>query len=190
MPDGAQSAPRMYDGPLLVFLRQSFLNQTPWMPALLSQRSIAGCPRVIPRNAPALTGGRWKTSPWSWPRPTNTRPTCPQIELLRSSTGFGSGWFLAACLKPGYEKIYGADFGICNKQNVRDWAPDRITLFNISNEIGESLSDKQEQFEFIHMSHVIEHVPKYSLLWVVDSLYWGLRRGGSVLLCTPNMEGP
>jgi hypothetical protein len=30
------------------------------------------------------------------------------------------------------------------------------------------------------MSHVIEHVPKY----------WALRRGGSVLLRTPNMEGP
>ena len=104
--------------------------------------------------------------------------------------GFGSGWFLAACLKLGYEKIYGADFGIRHKQNVRDWAPDRVTLFDISNEIGESLSDKQEQFEFIHMSHVIEHVPKYSLLWVVDSLYWALRRGGSVLLRTPNMEGP
>ena len=92
--------------------------------------------------------------------------------------------------KLGYEKIYGADFGICHKQNVRDWAPDRVTLFDISNEIGESLSDKQEQFEFIHMSHVIEHVPKYSLLWVVDSLYWALRRGGSILLRTPNMEGP
>jgi hypothetical protein len=39
------------------------------------------------------------------------------------------------------------------------------------------------------LSHVIEHVPKYSLLWVVDSLYWALRRGGSVLLRTPNMEG-
>ena len=40
------------------------------------------------------------------------------------------------------------------------------------------------------MSHVIEHVPKYSLLWVVDCLYGALRRGGSVLLRTPNMEGP
>lgn len=55
--------------------------------------------------------------------------------------GFGSGGFVAACLKLGYERIYGADFGICHKQNVRDWAPDRVTLFDIPNEIGESLSD-------------------------------------------------
>ena len=104
--------------------------------------------------------------------------------------GFGGGWFVAACLKLGYEKIYGADFGIAHKQHVREWARDRVTLLDIPNDIGEFLSDKQEQFEFIHMSHVIEHVPKYSLLWVVDSLYWALRRGGSVLLRTPNMEGP
>ncbi len=104
--------------------------------------------------------------------------------------GFGNGWFVAACLKLGYEKIYGADFGIARKQHVRDWAPDRVTLFEISTDIGEFLSDQAEQFDFIHMSHVIEHVPKYSLLWVVDSLYRALRHGGSVLLRTPNMEGP
>ena len=104
--------------------------------------------------------------------------------------GFGGGWFVAACLKLGYKNIYGADFGIAHKQHVREWAQDRVTLLDIPNDIGEFLSDKQEQFEFIHMSHVIEHVPKYSLLWVVDSLYWALRRGGSVLLRTPNMEGP
>jgi 2-polyprenyl-3-methyl-5-hydroxy-6-metoxy-1,4-benzoquinol methylase len=80
--------------------------------------------------------------------------------------GFGGGWFVAACLKLGYEKIYGGDFGIAHKQHVREWAPDRITLFDIPNDIGEFLSDKQEQFEFIHLSHVIEHVPKYLLLWV------------------------
>ena len=83
-----------------------------------------------------------------------------------------------------------ADFGIAHKQHLREWAPGRVTLFEIPNDIGEFLSDKQEQFEFIHLSHVIEHVPKYSLLWVVDSLYGALRRGGSVLLRTPNMEGP
>jgi len=49
---------------------------------------------------------------------------------------------LAACFKLGYEKICGADFGIRHKQNVRDWAPDRVTLFDISNEIGEFLRER------------------------------------------------
>ncbi len=104
--------------------------------------------------------------------------------------GFGGGWFLAACLRLGYRNLSGADFGIANKDYVRDWAPDRITLHEIHDNIGEFLSDKHEQYDFIHLSHVIEHVPKYSLLWLMDSLYQALRRGGTLLVRTPNMEGP
>jgi hypothetical protein len=40
------------------------------------------------------------------------------------------------------------------------------------------------------MSHVIEHVPKCSLLWVVDSLYWALRRRRFRAVAHANMEGP
>lgn len=104
--------------------------------------------------------------------------------------GFGGGWFLAACLKLGYRNLAGADFGIAHKNNIRNWAPDRITLHEIQDNIGEFLSDKKEQFDFIHMSHVIEHIPKYSLLWIADALYWALKPGGELLLRTPNMEGP
>ena len=104
--------------------------------------------------------------------------------------GFGEGWFLAACLKLGYRNLSGADFGIANKNHVRDWAPDRITLHEIEQNIGEFLAGKKERYDFIHLSHVIEHIPKYSLLWVGDALYWALKPAGSLLLRTPNMEGP
>ena len=104
--------------------------------------------------------------------------------------GFGGGWFLAACLKLGYNSLSGADFNIQNKDNIRRWAPDRITLHEIRGNIGDFLGDKREKYDFIHMSHVIEHIPKYSLFWIVDALYWALRRGGTLLLRTPNMEGP
>lgn len=104
--------------------------------------------------------------------------------------GFGSGWFLAACLKLGYRKLSGADFLIGNKAFVKDWVPNAITLHEIKGNIGTFLEDKAEQFDFIHMSHVIEHIPKYSLLWIVDALYSALKPGGTLLLRTPNMEGP
>ncbi len=118
-------------------------------------------------------------------------PLLPAAKTARIlDIGFGTGWFLAACLKLGYSNLWGADFGIQHKDYVRGWAPDRITLCEIQNDIGEFLSDKKEQFDFIHMSHVIEHIPKYSLFWVVDGLYWSLKPGGIVFLRTPNMEGP
>ena len=104
--------------------------------------------------------------------------------------GFGSGWFLAACLKLGYCNLSGADFGISHKGYVADWVPGRVTLYEIHDNIGEFLAGQKDQYDFIHVSHVIEHVPKYSLLWVVDALYQALKRGGTLLLRTPNMEGP
>jgi 2-polyprenyl-3-methyl-5-hydroxy-6-metoxy-1,4-benzoquinol methylase len=118
-------------------------------------------------------------------------PYLPKNKTARIlDIGFGEGWFLAACLKLGYSSLSGADFGIQHKDYVRGWDPDRVTLHEIQGNIGEFLSDKKELYDFIHMSHVIEHIPKYSLLWVVDALYAALKPGGQILLRTPNMEGP
>jgi 2-polyprenyl-3-methyl-5-hydroxy-6-metoxy-1,4-benzoquinol methylase len=104
--------------------------------------------------------------------------------------GFGGGWFLAACVKLGYTNLSGADFGIENKAHVADWLTGNIALHQIEGDIGAFLNDHSGQYDFVHMSHVIEHIPKYSLLWVVDALYASLKPGGVLLLRTPNMEGP
>jgi 2-polyprenyl-3-methyl-5-hydroxy-6-metoxy-1,4-benzoquinol methylase len=104
--------------------------------------------------------------------------------------GFGGGWFLAACLKLDYTNLSGADFGIENKGYVAEWKKGAIALCEIENDIGTFLSNHAAQYDFIHMSHVIEHIPKYSLLWIVDALYNALKPGGILLLRTPNMEGP
>jgi 2-polyprenyl-3-methyl-5-hydroxy-6-metoxy-1,4-benzoquinol methylase len=104
--------------------------------------------------------------------------------------GFGGGWFLGACLKLGYTNLSGAEFGIENKRHVADWRKGTITLHQIETDIGTFLSHHPEQYDFIHMSHVIEHIPKYSLFWIVDALYQAMKPGGVLLLRTPNMEGP
>jgi 2-polyprenyl-3-methyl-5-hydroxy-6-metoxy-1,4-benzoquinol methylase len=104
--------------------------------------------------------------------------------------GFGGGWFLAACLNLGYRNLSGADFGIKNKEHVRGWSPESIQLYEIDDNIGNFLASRAQAYDFIHMSHVIEHIPKYSLLWVVDALYLSLKPGGTLMLRTPNMEGP
>jgi 2-polyprenyl-3-methyl-5-hydroxy-6-metoxy-1,4-benzoquinol methylase len=118
-------------------------------------------------------------------------PLLPQNkEAAILDIGFGGGWFLAACLKLGYRNLSGAEFGIAHKEYIRSWSERPIQLYEIQDDIGSFLSDKEEKYDFIHLSHVIEHIPKYSLLWVVDAIYRALRPGGTVMLRTPNMEGP
>jgi len=114
----------------------------------------------------------------------------PSKDAAIIDIGFGGGWFIAACLELGYTNVSGADFGIANKTHIRGWSKESVTLFEIQSDIGDFLNDRPEQYDFIHMSHVIEHIPKYSLLWVVDALFRALKKGGILLLRTPNMEGP
>jgi len=114
----------------------------------------------------------------------------PDKDAAILDIGFGDGWFIAACLKLGYTSVSGADFGIANKLHIADWSNSAVTLHEIKKDIGEFLSDKPERYDFIHMSHVIEHIPKYSLLWIADSLFHALKKNGVLLLRTPNMEGP
>jgi 2-polyprenyl-3-methyl-5-hydroxy-6-metoxy-1,4-benzoquinol methylase len=105
--------------------------------------------------------------------------------------GFGSGWFIAACVKQGYTNIYGADFFAKEKAKEIVLSCDAIKeVYDIDDNIGNFLSQNAQKFDFIHMSHVIEHVPKYSLFYIVDSLFKSLSKGGILLLRTPNMEGP
>jgi SAM-dependent methyltransferase len=101
--------------------------------------------------------------------------------------GFGDGWFLGACRQLEYSNLAGAEFNPGTRPYLREWG---VTLYKIDTDIGAFLKDHPEEYDFIHMSHVIEHIPKYSLLWIVDSLYRALRRGGTLLLRTPNMESP
>lgn len=101
--------------------------------------------------------------------------------------GFGDGWFMAACLALGYKNVSGAEFAPENKPYLKNW---NVTLHKIESDIGEFLADHPGEFDFIHMSHVIEHIPKYSLLWIGDALYRALKSGGMLFLRTPNMEGP
>ncbi|MCU1302650.1 MAG: Methyltransferase type 12 [Candidatus Sulfotelmatobacter sp.] len=101
--------------------------------------------------------------------------------------GFGNGWFMAACLHLGYTNVSGAEFAPENKPYLKEW---NVKLHKIESEIGEFLAKHPGEYDFIHMSHVIEHIPKYSLLWIVDAIYQALRKQGTLFLRTPNMEGP
>ena len=101
--------------------------------------------------------------------------------------GFGDGWLMAACLHLGYTNISGAEFAPENKPYLKEWP---VRLHKIHSDIGEFLAQHPAEYSFIHLSHVIEHIPKYSLLWIVNALYQALQKNGTLCLRTPNMEGP
>lgn len=104
--------------------------------------------------------------------------------------GFGNGWFIKACINLGYINIHGADFIADKKQYLKNLSPNIINIYNIDKNIGDLLVKLPNKFDFIHLSHVIEHIPKYSLLYIVDSIYLALKINGTVFIRTPNMEGP
>ena len=105
--------------------------------------------------------------------------------------GFGNGWFMAACIRMGYTNIYGADFfGKEKTQKVVDACTSIKEVFNIKKNIGDFLLEINQKFDYIHMSHVIEHIPKYSLFYHADAIYKSLEKEGVLLLRTPNMESP
>ncbi len=105
--------------------------------------------------------------------------------------GFGMGQFSAACIHLGYENIHCADFGAKHKLlKVCKEFPQIKGVHDIESTIGDFLGDSDEKFDFIHLSHVIEHIPKHSLLYLVDSVYKSLNRDGIFFARTPNMLGP
>jgi 2-polyprenyl-3-methyl-5-hydroxy-6-metoxy-1,4-benzoquinol methylase len=116
------------------------------------------------------------------------RPVLPSNKDARIlDIGCGNGWFAAACRELGYTNVCVADFDISRKSYICDWG---VTFYRIEKDIGAMLAQHQQEFDFIHMSHVIEHIPKYSLLWLGDAVYQALKKDGMVYLRTPNMEGP
>ena len=105
--------------------------------------------------------------------------------------GCEMGTFSAACIHLGYKNIHCADFRAKYKfQKISKEFPQIKGVYDIESTIGDFLGDSNEKFDFIHLSHVIEHIPKYSLLYLVDSIYKSLNRDGIFFVRTPNMLGP
>tara|TARA_B100000700_G_C15021745_1_gene846072 strand:- start:757 stop:1581 length:825 start_codon:yes stop_codon:yes gene_type:complete len=118
----------------------------------------------------------------------NILPADKNTRILE--VGYGNGRFLAACIVLGYKNIECADFASALESKLSTWSASIREIHDIKIDIADFLNDKIEKFDFIHLSHVIEHIPKYSLLYNVDSLYRSLKKGGSILIRTPNMESP
>jgi 2-polyprenyl-3-methyl-5-hydroxy-6-metoxy-1,4-benzoquinol methylase len=105
--------------------------------------------------------------------------------------GFGEGWFIGICLSLGYSNIIVADFDAESKiSNLDNSLSNNIKVLNIDNTIIETLNDQETKFKFIHLSHVIEHIPKYDLIDLMVAIRGVLSDGACLLVRTPNMMSP
>lgn len=107
--------------------------------------------------------------------------------------GVGEGWFASLCFNLGYKHIEMADFG-CSKKftNIQNSLSEVEGVHDIETSIKELLLHDKfiNKFDFIHLSHVIEHIPKYDLIDTMDSLNGALKNQGELFLRAPNMLGP
>ena len=118
-------------------------------------------------------------------------PANKNVKIL--DIGVGEGWFASICYKLGYQHIELADFGCKSKfSKIKENLDEVQALHDIETSIKDMLQQGKfvDQYDFIHMSHVIEHIPKYDLIATMDVLNNALRRQGQLFIRTPNLLGP
>ena len=118
-------------------------------------------------------------------------PSDRSIKIL--DIGVGNGWFASICHELGYQNIELLDFG-CSKKfaAVKDGLNQIRNLHDVETSIKDLLEDKEfyEKYDFIHMSHVLEHIPKHDLIDLMDALNQSLSSNGILFIRVPNLLGP
>lgn len=104
--------------------------------------------------------------------------------------GCNGGFLSFYLVKSGAKKVYGLDmspgFIKTNKKNAEDKKLSNRLNFRVGNI--EKMPYKNEFFDFIICSEVIEHVRKPKM--VASEFYRILKKGGMVLVTTPNILNP
>jgi SAM-dependent methyltransferase len=118
----------------------------------------------------------------------NVLPTYRNARIV--DVGSGDAEFIALCNAMGYSDITAVDFRASDKLKKICATYPSIHAIDLRGTIGDHFGLGKEQYDVIHLSHVIEHIPKYSLLYAVDALYKSLSEDGVLIVRCPNMEGP
>ena len=118
-------------------------------------------------------------------------PADKTVKIL--DIGVGEGWFASICYQLGYQHVELADFGCASKfSQIKASLNEVKALHDVETSVKDLLQQDKfhDQYDFIHMSHVIEHIPKYDLIATMDSLNKALHKQGQLFIRTPNLLGP
>jgi 2-polyprenyl-3-methyl-5-hydroxy-6-metoxy-1,4-benzoquinol methylase len=100
--------------------------------------------------------------------------------------GCGSGWFCYVASKLGYKKIFGIDFNVERNNSFPDLDPS-INFIDVNNSLIDTVK-LQKEVGFCHMSHLLEHIPKYDLIDFMDAVSKSMVKGGTIMIRVPNMD--
>jgi len=99
--------------------------------------------------------------------------------------GCGMGHFLYYLKKGGYKNISGLDVSRENAEFCRK------NGFNIACKDGRTfLKPQKEKYDVIVMNDVIEHLDKGEIFEMLSMIHSALKKGGTVMVKTPNMANP
>lgn len=100
--------------------------------------------------------------------------------------GCGFGHILSALAKENYTQLYGVDI---LEEAVEECKNNNLNVEQISNIIDFAANFKGDKFDFIIMSHVIEHIPKSEIIEILLAIKKHLlSQNGKLLILTPNAQ--
>jgi 2-polyprenyl-3-methyl-5-hydroxy-6-metoxy-1,4-benzoquinol methylase len=98
--------------------------------------------------------------------------------------GCGFGQILNALAKLGYENLRGVDISDEAIHHCRDLGLNVEKIHDLSN----YMEKHQDEFDFIMMSHVLEHIEKALIIPYVSAIKAMLKKGGQFLVMVPNAQ--
>jgi len=99
--------------------------------------------------------------------------------------GCGTGFFLNFALRSGFTNVCGIDLSPGQVEAARKACPGAQVQ---QAEALEYLGSRKEQFDFISMNHMLEHVPKSDVPELLAAVRDALTPGGRLAITVPNGE--
>lgn len=101
--------------------------------------------------------------------------------------GFGTGYFLKYLLMQGYKNIYGIELSDEETEFVKKNVHNNVECVESTEDF---LDKHQNEYDFIYMSQVLEHIPKDNTIDLLRKIKKSLKDNGIFVANTPNINNP